>query len=64
MQQLEEKRKAERITLDLNHFWFRGRGGQRGGEEEEKKEAKGKGKEEMLASEPTSMVVSFKSESI
>ena len=29
------------ITLDLNHFGFRGRGGQRGGENEEKKEAKG-----------------------
>ena len=31
----------QRITLDLNHFGFRGRGGQRGGENEEKKEAKG-----------------------
>ena len=28
------------ITLDLNHFGFCGRGGQRGEEEEEKKKAK------------------------
>ena len=28
------------ITLDLNHFGFCGRGGQRGGEDGEKKEAK------------------------
>ena len=29
------------ITLDLNHFEFRGRSGQREGENKEKKEAKG-----------------------
>ena len=33
------------ITLDLNHFGFCGRGGQRAGEDEEKKEAKVKRKE-------------------
>ena len=37
------------ITLDLNHFGFCGRGGQRGGEDEEKKEAKVKRKEGILA---------------
>ena len=45
------------ITLDLNHFGFRRRGGQRGGEEE-KKEAKGKVKGG-YAPGPTSMVVSW-----
>ena len=47
------------ITLDLNHFGFCGRGGQRGGEDEEKKEAKVKRKEGILAPGPTSMVVSW-----
>ena len=45
------------ITLDLNHFGFCGRGGQRGGEDEEKKEAKVKRKEGILAPGPTSMAV-------
>ena len=40
------------ITLDLNHFGFCGRGGQRGGEDEEKKEAKVKRKEGILAPGP------------
>ena len=47
------------ITLDLNHFGFCGRGSQRGGEDEEKKEAKVKRKEGILAPGPTSMVVSW-----
>ena len=47
------------ITLDLNHFGFCGRGGQRGGEDGEKKEAKVRLKEGILAPGPTSMVVSW-----
>ena len=43
------------ITLDLNHFGFCGRGGQRGGEDGEKKEAKVRLKEGILAPGPTSM---------
>ena len=47
------------ITLDLNHFGFCGRGGQRGGVDGERKEAKVRLKEGILAPGPTSMVVSW-----
>ena len=47
------------ITLDLNHFGFCGRGGERGGVDGERKEAKVRLKEGILAPGPTSMVVSW-----
>ena len=40
------------ITLDLNHFGFCGRSGQRGGEDGEKKEAKVRLKEGILQGQP------------
>ena len=47
------------ITLDLNHFGFCGRGGQGGGVDGKRKEAKVRLKEGILAPGPTSMVVSW-----